>query len=116
MKHPMILRAALTMLALAVSVPALADRGSRSGRHAGPSHGGSHYSGGHHRHHGGHRHHGARIGAYIGLPLLASAYYYSAPRYYAPAYVAPSPAYFCPEYGDYYPRVPACPGPWQLVY
>jgi hypothetical protein len=39
----------------------------------------------------------------------------------APVYVAPPPPapaaywYYCPSYGDYYPRVPACPQAWVPV-
>jgi hypothetical protein len=49
-------------------------------------------------------------------------YFYPRPIYpfpdpYVPAYAAPGAPgwYYCPPAGNYYPYVPACPVPWQLV-
>ncbi len=82
-------------------------------------------------------HHRARIGVFIGAPLLfAPWYYYHQPVYYpAPAVVYPSappvyveqgqeaaPAprpdaywYYCPGAKAYYPYVSQCAGGWQRV-
>lgn len=91
-----------------------------------------------------HHHHGARIGLFIGAPLIPFYYYY--PRYYtapvyspyyppaamssAPVYVeqnapaaeAAAPAqgstsywYYCRDSQTYYPYVQQCASPWQQV-
>jgi hypothetical protein len=93
----------------------------------------------HRRHH----HHGARIGVYIGAPLLFAPWPYYRPYYYDPYYyrpiviqeqpvvyteqtapvAPPSPApqaqqqywYFCQDTQTYYPHVQNCATPWQRV-
>ena len=88
-------------------------------------------------------HHGhARVGVFIGAPLVFSPWYYPYPYYYpAPAYypvpvaypaapttyveqgqpeAAPAPRsssywYYCPEAKAYYPYVSQCAGGWQRV-
>ena len=80
-----------------------------------------------------HWRHRARIGVFIGAPVVAYSYAY--PRYYShpapvivpappPVYVEPTPApqaqgsnywYYCRESGAYYPYVQTCPSPWQPV-
>jgi hypothetical protein len=90
-----------------------------------------------------HRHHGARVGVFIGAPLLFAPYYY--PRYYyPPTVVVPAPAasspvyieqplgepgppavgappaagaywYFCRDTQTYYPYVQQCASPWERV-
>ena len=86
-----------------------------------------------------HHHHGARVGVFIGAPLLAYSYYawpryYYPPAYYpapgypaqavAPTYIEQAPAapqqgssvwYFCRDSQTYYPYVKTCPSPWQEV-
>jgi hypothetical protein len=54
-------------------------------------------------------------------------YDYPPPAYPAPAYAQPpayveqgveqgaGPYYYCPDYGDYYPNVAACPSQWMEV-
>ncbi len=94
-----------------------------------------------HRHH----HHGARVGVYIGAPLLLAPWgYYSRPYYHDPYYyrpvvvreqpvvyveqqppgaTAPAPQaqtqqpywYFCQDTQTYYPHVQNCATPWQQV-
>jgi hypothetical protein len=97
--------------------------------------GGRHF----HRHHHGH---GARIGVFVGAPLLFAPYYY--PRYYYPPVVVPAPVtsspvyieqplgepgppavgappatgaywYFCRDTQTYYPYVQQCASPWERV-
>lgn len=86
--------------------------------------------------HGGHAR--ARVGVYIGAPLLFSPWYYPHPYgyyYYPPRVVVPaaptvyiergqaaSPTqptqaywYYCPESKTYYPYVSQCAVPWQRV-
>lgn len=88
-----------------------------------------------------HHHHRARIGVFIGTPLVfAPWYYHPYPYYYHPAYHYPpavvvpqsppvyieqaQPAapqrsdpywYYCPEAKAYYPYVNQCAGGWQRV-
>ena len=79
----------------------------------------------------------ARIGVFIGAPIVGYSYhayprhyypYYSAPVVVAapaPVYVEPTPPapqaqssnywYYCRESGTYYPYVQTCPSPWQPV-
>ena len=86
---------------------------------------------------GGHRHHRARVGVFIGAPLVFAPWYYHHPhRYYYPSTVIvpsappvyieqsqaappvqPSQAYwyYCPESNIYYPYVNQCAVPWQRV-
>ena len=91
----------------------------------------------------GHHHRHARIGVFIGAPLLFAPWYYPAPYYYyppsyyyppgaavpssPPAYIeqgqaaAPSVQqsqsywYYCAESKTYYPYVDSCAGPWVRV-
>lgn len=93
------------------------------------------------RHH--HNHSRARVGVFIGAPILFSPWYYHSPYYYYPPYYppvvvpqsppvyieqgqAPAPAaapaqrsdnywYYCPEAKAYYPYVKQCAGGWQRV-
>ena len=79
--------------------------------------------------------HRARIGVFIGAPVVGYSYY-AYPRYYypasvvvpapAPVYVEPTPPapaptqsanywYYCRDSGAYYPYVQTCPSPWQPV-
>ena len=89
--------------------------------------------------HGG-PHHRARVGVFIGAPVVFAPFYYPyyyAPYYYPPVYYAPAvvvppapPAYvepqavpqradpywyYCPEARAYYPYVRQCAGGWQRV-
>lgn len=79
------------------------------------------------------RHHHARVGVFIGAPIIAySAWprpYYPAPLYYPgplvaspPQYIEQTPPaqsssywYYCRESQAYYPYVQSCPSPWQPV-
>jgi hypothetical protein len=94
--------------------------------------------------HGKFRHHHsrARIGVFIGAPVVFSPWYYHYPRpfYYRPYYypaplvvpsappvyiergsAEPAPApeqaywYYCPDSKSYYPYVDRCAVPWQRV-
>jgi len=114
------IRAVLVLAALAsavVSAPAFADRGR-----------GHHFRGHHHHHHRSH----ARIGVFVGAPLVFSPWYYYPPRYYYPPAVVQTPPpvyveqgqaaapaqdywYYCSESQTYYPYVKECAGPWQRV-
>jgi hypothetical protein len=122
-----IIRATMVLAALVgamVSTPVLARGG----------HG--HHFRSHHHHSHGFRHHGhARLGVFIGAPLLLAPWYYPPRYYYPPAVVVPSsppvyieqgqaaaPApdaqaywYYCRESETYYPYVKECAGPWQRV-
>jgi hypothetical protein len=67
-----------------------------------------------------HVRHGGRFGWW--WVVGPSWYFYPAPIYpypnpYTPPYAAPGgPAwYFCPPAQAYYPYVPSCPVPWQIV-
>lgn len=100
----------VALLVGGIGAPAWADRGHSRG----PSHFGHHYRGGH------------GIGWVPGL-LLGSAIVWAATRppviYAAPAappvVVVPSQPvenwYYCRPAGAYYPDVPSCPTPWELV-
>jgi hypothetical protein len=116
------IKAVLVLAALAgafASAPVFADRGR-----------GHHFRGHHHHHHRSH----ARIGVFIGAPLVFSPWYYYPPRYYYPPAVVvhtPPPVYveqgqaaaasqddywyYCRESQTYYPHVKECAGPWQRV-
>lgn len=83
--------------------------------------------------HGGH--HRARVGVFIGAPVVFAPWYYPhGYYYYPPAVVVPAaptvyieqgqaaPAqptqaywYYCPESRTYYPYVNQCAVPWQRV-
>lgn len=91
---------------------------------------------------GAHAHSRARVGVYIGAPLVFApfAYHYYRPYYYPPYYYPPAvvvrpapppvyierdppaPAqqsgnywYYCPDSQTYYPYVDRCAVPWQRV-
>ena len=78
--------------------------------------------------------HRARIGVFIGAPVVAYSYYawpryyYPPPAYYTPPLVASPPQYveqtppqspnywyYCRDSQAYYPYVQTCPSPWQPV-
>lgn len=119
----LIATAVVGVLAVALSLPALAGPRHSGGRGASAPHSGGHAGGRYAgpsfgaRHYGGARHYAPRFGAYLGVPLIAAAAYYGPRYYYPPAYVAPPPQvfYYCAAYNDYYPRVPVCPSGWQQV-
>lgn len=64
----------------------------------------------------------------VGGAIVVGAYYpyypYYPYPYYPPMYAPPpayieqgtGPYYYCPDYGDYYPRVATCPSQWMQVY
>lgn len=119
MKHSTL--AMIALLAASMSVPALARDDRRGHR----SHG-SAAARGHIHHPGAHRHfsRGARIGLFVGVPLVAAPFFYAPPRVYytppaPPVYIQQPSAqpywYFCPEANAYYPHVQQCPGGWQQV-
>lgn len=89
-----------------------------------------------------HKHHSrARIGVFIGPPVVFAPWYYNPPAYYYRPYYYPSPVvvpssppvyiekgsaepapapeqaywYFCPDSKAYYPYVDRCAVPWQRV-
>ncbi len=78
-----------------------------------------------------HHHRHARIGIFIGAPVLFAPWYYPpyppppvvvhSPQVYieqgqaAPAQDAQAYWYYCPESGSYYPYVDRCAEPWQRV-
>lgn len=72
---------------------------------------------------GGHWFHGYHEGRLGWWWMVGGAwYFYPAPIYpypnpYVPPYAAPgAPAwYYCPPAQSYYPYVPTCPVPWQVV-
>lgn len=137
-------KAGLAMLVLAAgmlaSAPALAD-GPRGYPRAGVHRGAPVVAHGYARHHGA----GARIGFYLGVPLVLSSGYWGPHRYYPapyyspyyppvvtvpvspPTYIeqgqtsaapaAPQPGYwyYCNDARAYYPYVKECPGGWQRV-
>lgn len=83
---------------------------------------------GHHHHgHGGHGHRGGGwgnhwVGPVIGAAIVGSAIYAATSPAYAvaPPVVtmappAPRVAYFCSTSQQFYPNVPTCNVPWQLV-
>ena len=102
-----------------------------SAAQAGPHWGGG-YRGGYHHHHGG----GGRWiapaiigGALLATAIAAPAYAYPVPvpapvvvvppvSYASPVYSAPVQqpmGYYCPTSGQFYPYVPTCSVPWQLM-
>lgn len=120
-----IIKATLIVAALAsavISAPVFA--GGRGHHFRGPGH-----------HHNFNRHSRARIGVFIGAPLVFAPWYYSPPRYYYPPAVvvqtpppvyiergqAGAPAqdsqywYYCRESETYYPYVKECASPWERV-
>ena len=123
-------------VAVLLASPALADGGH--GGHGGGFQGGGgfHHDGFHHDgfHHDGFHHHNQFRGTFFfggvggfydpwwwGYPY-AYAYPYPYPYPYAypapaavPAAPAPNVWYYCPPANGYYPYVPTCPVPWQLV-
>ncbi len=91
-----------------------------------------HHGGGHY--HGGYRHHGGGwnshwVGPVLGAAIVGSAIYAaSTPAYAAPVQTvtvyppvvtmappAPRVAYVCGPSQQFYPTVPTCTVPWQLV-
>ena len=83
-------------------------------------HGGGYQT--HYHHGGGWR--GNWVAPLIGAAIVGSAVYaVTTPSYAAPVVVTPPPlvpasprvAYFCSTSQQYYPHVPSCNVPWQLV-
>jgi hypothetical protein len=107
----------LVLLSTALVAPAFADG---FGRHGGGHHGGYGY-------HGGYGHHGGGwgnswVGPVLGAAVVGSAIYAANSPTYAVAppvvtVAAPAPrvAYFCGTSQQFYPNVPTCNMPWQLV-
>lgn len=62
--------------------------------------------------HGGHVRGSVFIGATFGGGYWPGYYY---PPYYAPPPPVTAYWYYCAPLNAYYPYVPNCPGPWQLV-
>ncbi len=119
-RHLLIAAAGL-MTVLAATLPSVASAHGRGGF--------GHGFGPGHFHHGG-----ARVGVFVGVPLVAPWYgpsyaypYYPAPVYYPPApvtyveqpQVAAAPAagiwYYCSSAQAYYPYVKQCAEGWQQV-
>jgi hypothetical protein len=79
--------------------------------------------------------HRARVGVFIGAPVVFAPWYYPSYRYYHPPVVVAPPApvvyverdqpppvqrsdaywYYCPDSQTYYPYVQRCDVPWQRV-
>lgn len=89
------------------------------------AHGGGHgYGGGfrHHHHSGYEYRHGWNhnwMGPVIGATILSGAFYAATrpvvvvqPPVYSPL---PQEAYYCSSYQQFYPSVPTCPVPWQII-
>ena len=100
--------------------------------HAGPYWGGGYRGGYHHHHRGGSPWVGPALvgGVLLGAALTSPVYaapvvpaYPAYPAYTVPyppvTYGAPMPpqpvGYYCPSSGQYYPNVPTCSVPWQLL-
>jgi len=128
---------AVALLAMAASVPALAEGGYRGGNHGG------NYAG----HYGAY--HGGYYRGYYGYPRVSFGFVYGGPGYWGyPGYYYPPPYYYypqavgmpaqptvytergdayappeqsqgywhyCPETKAYYPYVKHCAGGWQRV-
>jgi hypothetical protein len=110
---------AATLAASAVSTPALANGGYRSG-HSG---------------HGGHGHWRSSFSLHLGAPLFWPYYSYAPVYYPQPVVVAPAPQviyveqaqqpvapppaqqywYYCSSPEGYYPNVQQCPSGWQKI-
>lgn len=99
------------VLSLAAALPAQAH---------GYGHGG--YRGGYHHDGGGWR--GDWVAPLVGAAIVGGVLYAATtPSYAAPVVVTPPPvvpasprvAYFCSTSQQYYPNVPTCAVPWQLV-
>jgi len=109
----------VVLLSTAWVAPAFANGYGRHGGHYGGHHGGYHIRHGHH-HHGGWGNHW--VGPVLGAALVGSAIYDAttpayagAPRVVTVAPPAPRVAYFCGTSQQFYPNVPTCNVPWQLV-
>ena len=99
------------------------------GQQFGAHQGGVHQGGGFAYRHGGHGHRGGWsgnwVGPAVGAALLGGAIYAASTPSYAvqqqvliapqPLPAAPRVAYFCSTAQAYYPQVPTCQVPWQLV-
>ena len=75
-------------------------------------------------HHGGGEWRGGWMAPLVGAAIVGGALYATtSPSYAAPVVVTPPPvvpaaprvAYFCSTSQQYYPNVPTCAVPWQLV-
>ena len=120
----------LCLLACVSAVPAMADGRGHGGWHGGGGGYVNHYNGGYNggHHGGGYGYRGGWngnwVGPVVGAALLGGAIYAaSTPSYAVPQtvvvqqqYAPPSRvAYFCPTAQQYYPNVPTCQVPWQVV-
>lgn len=120
----------LCLLACVSAVPAMADGRGHGGWHGGGgyvNHYNGGYNGGHHG--GGYVYRGGWggnwVGPVVGAALLGGAIYAASTPSYAvqpqvvvapqPYAVGPRVAYFCSTAQMYYPQVPTCQVPWQVV-
>ena len=117
----------LCLLACVSAVPAMADGRGHGGWHGGGGYVG-HYNGGYHGG-GGYGYRGGWgnnwVGPVVGAALLGGAIYAASTPSYAvqpqivvapqPYAVGPRVAYFCSTAQMYYPQVPTCQVPWQVV-
>jgi hypothetical protein len=117
----------LCLLACVSAVPAMADGRGHGGWHGGGGYVG-HYNGGYHGG-GGYGYRGGWgnnwVGPMVGAALLGGAIYAASTPSYAvqpqivvtpqPYAVGPRVAYFCSTAQAYYPQVPTCQVPWQVV-
>ena len=102
----------VVLLSMASVTPAFADGFGR--------HGGGHHGGYGHHHGGGWGNNW--VGPVLGAAIVGSAIYASstpayavAPPVVAVAPPAPRVAYYCGTSQQFYPNVPTCNVPWQLV-
>ena len=112
------------LLSAVLAVPAQANGFGHGHGHGGGGHGYGGYGG----HHGGYGYRGGWgnnwVAPVLGAAIVGGAIYAaSTPSYVMPQqvvvqqqYAPPSRvAYFCPTAQQYYPQVPSCQVPWQLV-
>ncbi len=109
----------VVLLSTSLVAPAFANGYGRHGGHYGGHHGGHHIRHGHH-HGGGWGNHW--VGPVLGAAIVGSAIYAATTPAYAVAppvvtVVPPAPrvAYYCGTSQQFYPNVPTCNVPWQLV-
>ena len=120
-----ILLGLLPLLLLPATLPAMADPSHRHMHGVERGRLTIHTQQHHHAYRGGHGHHGRGWGwaPWVGVAALGTTIYW-ANQYTPPATVIVSPpvvldpgrvAYFCQTAQQYYPTVPTCNVPWQLV-